>query len=46
MSLLSRFQWANSRQRIYAMVDRDIRELLIGWTAILIFALAIIYFSQ
>jgi hypothetical protein len=36
---------ANS-QRACVMVDRDIRELLIGWTAILTFALAIVYFSQ
>jgi len=28
------------------MIDRDARELLIGWTAILLFALAIVYFRQ
>jgi hypothetical protein len=46
MSLLTRLPLANSRQRAYAMADRGIRELLIGWTAILIFALTNVYFSQ
>jgi hypothetical protein len=29
-----------------AMLDREIKELLIGWGAILIFAIALVYFRQ
>jgi hypothetical protein len=28
------------------MLDRDAKELLIGWGAILIFAFALVYFQQ
>jgi len=28
------------------MLDRDVKELLIGWGAILIFAIALVYFQQ
>jgi hypothetical protein len=27
------------------MLDRDVKELLIGWGAILIFAIALVYFQ-
>jgi hypothetical protein len=29
-----------------SMLDREVKELLIGWSAILIFALALVYFQQ
>jgi hypothetical protein len=36
---------ASSRGGV-SMLDREVKELLIGWSAILIFALALVYFQQ
>jgi hypothetical protein len=31
---------------VLAMLDREEKELYVGWTAILIFAMALVYFQQ
>jgi hypothetical protein len=42
-----RGEWNGSLHRGgLAMLDRDAKELLIGWSAILIFAFALVYFQQ